>query len=132
VLQALEKHLLALAGDVHRSRLRGSAMIRILTADEPNAITITVDGQLVDDTVDAVEACSHQAMGQGRPVHLFLRDVSHIDEHGRSLLSRLAGKGVQLTASGVYSSYIVAEINKGEPQHFNGRSRVTAPTRKYS
>ena len=29
-------------------------MIRILTADEPNAITITVDGQLVDDCVDAV------------------------------------------------------------------------------
>ena len=33
-------------------------MIRIFTADEPNAITITVDGQLVDDCVDAVETCS--------------------------------------------------------------------------
>jgi hypothetical protein len=55
-------------------------------------------------------------MGQGRPVHLFLRDVSHIDEHGRSLLSRLARKGVRLSASGVYSSYIVAEIGKGQPQ----------------
>jgi hypothetical protein len=79
-------------------------MIRILTADEPNAITITVDGQLVDESVDAVETCSNQAMAQGRPVHLFLRDVSHIDEPGRSLLSRLAGRGVQLSASGVYSS----------------------------
>ena len=71
----LEKGLSALDGHVHRLRLRGSAMIRILTADEPNAITITVDGQLVDDCVDAVETCSYQAMGQGRPVHLFLRDV---------------------------------------------------------
>ena len=104
-------------------------MIRILTADEPNAITITVDGQLVDDSVDAVEACSYQAMGQGRPVHLFLRDVSHIDEHGRSLLSRLAGKGVRLSASGVYSSYIVTEISKGQPQPSDGRSRVAARTR---
>ena len=42
-------------------------MIRILTADELNAITITVDGQLVDDCVGAVEKCSYQAMGQGRP-----------------------------------------------------------------
>ena len=90
----LEKGLSALDGHVHRFRLRGSAMIRILTADEPNAITITVDGQLVDESIDAVETCSYQAMGQGKPVHLFLRDVSHIDEHGRSLLSRLAGKGV--------------------------------------
>ena len=95
-------------------------MIRILTADEPNAITITVDGQLVDDCVDAVETCSHQAMGQGRPVHLFLRDVSQIDEHGRSLLSRLAGKGVRLSASGVYSSYIVTEISKGHLQPSDG------------
>ena len=91
-------------------------MIRILTADEPNAITITVDGQLVDDCVDAVETCSDQAMGQGRPVHLFLRDVSHIGENGRSLLSCLAGKGVRSSASGVYTSYIVAEISKGQPQ----------------
>jgi hypothetical protein len=107
-------------------------MIRILTADEPNAIRITVDGQLVDDCVDAVETSSYQAMAQGRPVHLYLRDVSHIDEHGRSLLSRLAGRGVQLSASGVYSSYIVAEISKGQPRHSDGRSWVTARTRKYS
>ena len=107
-------------------------MIRILTAEEPNAITITVDGQLVNDCVDAVETCSYQAMGRGRPVHLFLRDVSHIDEHGRSLLSRLAGKGVQLSASGVYSSYIVAEVSRGQPLHSDGRSRVTGRSKKYS
>ena len=107
-------------------------MIRILTADEQNVITITVDGKLVDDCVDAVETCSYQAMGRGRPVHLFLRDVSYIDDRGRSLLSRLAGKGVQLSAAGVYSSYIVAEISRGVPQHFNGRNLGTVRTRKYS
>ncbi len=107
-------------------------MIRILQADEPNAITITVDGQLVDDCIEAVETCSYQAMGRGRPVHLFLRDVSYIDDRGRSLLSRLAGKGVQLRAAGVYSSYIVAEIGRGQPQSSDGRSRVTARARKYS
>jgi hypothetical protein len=107
-------------------------MIRILTADEPNAITITVDGQLVGDCVDAVETCSYQAMGQGKPVHLFLRDVSYIDDRGRSLLSRLAGKGVQLRASGVYSSYIVTEISRGQSQGYDGRSRATARARKYS
>ena len=87
-------------------------MIRIFTADEPKAITITVDGLLVDGCVEAVETCSHQALGQGRPVNLYLRDVSHIDDLGRSLLSRLASKGVRLSASGVYSSWIVAEITR--------------------
>jgi hypothetical protein len=107
-------------------------MIRILTADERNGITITVDGQLVDDSVGAVETCSYQAMSQGRPVHLFLRDVSHIGEQGRSLLSRLARNGVQLSASGVYSSYIVAEISRGRPQHPEGRSRGAPRVRRYS
>ncbi|MBL8292494.1 MAG: hypothetical protein JNN08_11695 [Bryobacterales bacterium] len=107
-------------------------MIRILTADEPNAIRITVDGHLVDDCVDAVETCSHQAMAQGRPVHLFLRDVSHIDEQGRSLLSRLAGRGVQLSASGVYSSYIVEEIGREGPHLSIGRNLGAARTRKRS
>jgi hypothetical protein len=107
-------------------------MIRILTAADANATKITVDGQLVDDCIDAVETCSYQAMAQGRPVHLFLRDVSHIDEYGRSLLARLAGRGVQLSASGVYSSYIVAEINKGQAQDSKGRSRATMHIKKNS
>ena len=105
-------------------------MIRILTADEPGAITITVDGELVDRCVDAVETCSYQAIGQGRPVHLFLRDVSHIDEHGRSLLSRLSALGVRLSASGVYSAYIVSEISKGHAQPFAKRSAAPSLTRK--
>jgi hypothetical protein len=125
----LEKAFVASDAHVHRLRLRGRAMIRVLTADEPNATTITVDGQLVGDSVDAVEKCSDQAIYQGKPVYLFLRDVSHIDEHGRSLLSRLNGKGVRLSASGVYSSYIVAEISKGQRQPPNVRSRTRAHSR---
>ena len=99
-------------------------MIRIFTADEPRAITITVDGQLVDDYIKTVETCSHEALGQGRPVHLYLRDVSHIDERGRSLLSRLASKGVKLSASGVYSSWIVAEIGREQTKGSDARNRV--------
>jgi hypothetical protein len=84
-------------------------MIRILTTNERRAVTITIDGQLVGDYVDAVETSVNEAIKERRPVHLYLRDVSPIDEHGRKLLSRLATKGVELSASGVYSRYIVAE-----------------------
>jgi hypothetical protein len=50
------------------------------STDEP--IAIPIDGQLVSDCVDAVETCIQRAIVQRRPVHLFLRDISHIDEHG--------------------------------------------------
>jgi len=102
---------------------RQTVMIRILTTNEPSANTIIVDGQLVSDYVDAVETCIRQAMGQESPVHLFLRNVSHIDEEGRALLSRLAAKGVELSASGLYSSYVVSEIQR-EPAR---SSRVARP-----
>jgi len=88
-------------------------MIRVLTANEPNAVMITIDGQLVGAYVDAVETCVNQAIAEQRPVHLFLRKVSNIDESGRTLLSRLAAKGVELSAFGVYSSYVVGEIRRG-------------------
>ena len=87
-------------------------MIRVFTANESNAITITIDGQLVGEYVDAVETSSQEAMKEKRPVRLVSRDVSHIDERGRALLALRAAKGVQLSASGVYRSYIVEEIQR--------------------
>jgi len=85
-------------------------MIRIFTTNQPGGVTITIDGQLVGHNVDAVETCIQQASGQQRPIHLFLRDVSDIDEHGRTLLARLTKSGVRLSALGVYNSYVVAEV----------------------
>ena len=67
-------------------------MIRIMTATEPDASTITVDGQVAAEYVEAIDICVKQAIGRGQPVHLFLRDVSGIDATGRALLGRLAAK----------------------------------------
>ena len=91
---------------------RRSAVIRILTTDDPHANIITIDGQLVGEYADAIEASIQQARQDGKPVQLFLRDVSNIDEHGRRLLSRLAAQGVRLSASGLYSSYIVSTFGR--------------------
>jgi len=87
-------------------------MIRIMTATAPKFITITVDGELSGEYVDAVESCATQAMTQRQRIRLFLRDVSSIDARGRALLARLAAKGVRLRAMGVYCSYIVAKISQ--------------------
>jgi len=96
-------------------------MIRIMTARDPDAVTITVDGLLSGEYADALNTCVKQAIGYRRPVHLFLRNVTGIDEGGRGLLGRWAAKGVQLSAAGVYSSYIVAEISASAAQAAPGR-----------
>jgi hypothetical protein len=87
-------------------------MIRITTATGRNEITVRVEGQVVREYVEAIETAVKQACVRGRPVHLFLRDVSSIDESGHALLSRMAAMGVRLSATGVYSSYIVEEIRR--------------------
>jgi len=88
-------------------------MIRIMTADEPASTTITVDGELSGKTVEPLESCCVQALLKGKPVRLHLRDVASIDERGRTTLRHLAAKGVDITADGVYSSYIVDAIQSG-------------------
>jgi hypothetical protein len=40
----------------------------------------------------------------GKPMNLFLREVSNIDES--ALLGHLAAKGVQMSAAGVYNSWL--------------------------
>ena len=90
-------------------------MIRVITADELASTTITVDGKLSGDYVEPVETCCKQAISKGKPVRLYLRDVSMIDERGRTLLRDLVKTGVGLKASGVYSSYVVDEIQSAHP-----------------
>ena len=91
-------------------------MIRVITADELESTTITVDGNLAGDYVDAVRTCCQQAISKGKPVRLYLRDVSLIDERGRTLLRELVKAGVGLKARGIYSSYVVDEIQSAHPE----------------
>ena len=94
-------------------------MIRIQAADNPGGITIVIDGQLIGEYVAEVEASIRKSMEQHKDVHLFLRNVSHIDEMGHALLSRLAAEGVELRATGLYSSYVVTQVQLAlsSPKH---------------
>jgi len=87
-------------------------MIRIQTANDAGGTTIALDGQLVGEYVGEVEASIQKASEQRKNVHLFLRDISHIDETGHSMLSRLAAQGVELSAAGLYSSYVINQIRR--------------------
>ena len=85
-------------------------MFRVNKVAEPSQTVVTIEGQLSGDYIEAVETCCDQAISEGKPVQLFLRDVSTIDQGGRALLCRLAAKGVHLLASGVYTSYLVRTL----------------------
>src|SRR5271167_5269838 len=87
-------------------------MIRIQSANNQGGIRIAIDGQLVGEYIQEVETSIRKAIEQHKQVHLFLRDVSHIDETGHSLLSRLAAQGVELSAAGLYSSYVINQIQR--------------------
>ena len=92
-------------------------MLRVTRGEEPSRTVITLDGQLADDGVEFMETCCNQALLRGKPVKLFLRDVSTVDGAGRALLCRLASKGVHLLSSGVYTSYLIraANLNRHTP-----------------
>ncbi len=89
-------------------------MIRVTKTEERSRSIITVDGDLSGDHIAVVETCCTQAVSNGKPVQLFLRDVTTVDQAGRTLLSRRAGQGVSLLGSGVYTSYLVQELNRSE------------------
>jgi hypothetical protein len=85
-------------------------MIRIQADNKPGGITIAIDGQLIGEYVAEVEASIRKSREQYKDVHLYLRNVSNIDEKGHALLSRLAAQGVELSATGLYSSHVVSQL----------------------
>lgn len=85
-------------------------MIRVTKTEERLQSIITIDGDLSGEHVAVVETSCSQAESGGKPVQLHLRDVTTVDQAGRLLLGRLAERGVRLTGSGVYTSYLVQAV----------------------
>ena len=86
---------------------------------------VTIDGQLSADYIGVVETCCDQAISTGKPVKLFLHDVSTVDQACRALLCRLAAKGVRLLGSGVYTAYLVRTLDPAGAKALI--SSITAP-----
>ena len=56
---------------------------------------LTVSGEISSACIEVLVTSCEQAIKDGKAVHLVL-NVTTIDESGRALLRRLAGKGVRL------------------------------------
>ena len=105
-------------------------MIRVTKIEQRSRTTLTVDGQLSSDAIGIVETCCSQAETGGKPVKLYLRDVTSVDQAGRSLLTRLAAKGVQLVAKGVYTSYLVNALVRFASRAGSRNGRTVAKRKK--
>jgi hypothetical protein len=91
------------------------SMIRVAKTEERSGTVVTIDGELSGDSITVVETCCSQAEANRKPVSLFLRDVTTVDQAGTILLRRLAGRGVHLRAKGLYTSYLVQTLGGGDP-----------------
>ena len=76
---------------------------------------LTFDGDISTECIESIERCCEEALRDGKPVDLVLRDITRVDEAGQALLRRLAQRGVCLFANGVYVSYIVDNIRSHPP-----------------
>ena len=110
-------------------------MFRLSKTEEDGATVCTVDGYLAAEYIDIVEESCNSAATKGTRVHLHLREITAIDEAGRSLLRRLAQKGVEIRASGIYTSYIVQALTAVNPEARslsarNASDRIRTPGRQ--
>jgi hypothetical protein len=94
-----------------KAQCTGGIVFRIDKEVGEQRIRLAVSGEISPACIDVVETCCEQAVKDGKAVHLIL-DVTTIDERGRALLQRLAGKGVRLSAKGIYHSYLVDTIRR--------------------
>ena len=103
-------------------------MLRVSKREERWRTVLIVDGRLWADYVQVVETCCNEAISTGAIIHLYLRDVTTVDGAGRALLSRLAAKGVHLSASGSYTSQLIRDLIATTEQSAN-RGHQEAPRR---
>jgi hypothetical protein len=89
-------------------------MIRVTKTEEESRTVITIDGELLGESLEVVDTCCCRADLNRKPVYLFLRDVTTVDKPGEALLRRLVRKGVHLVARGVYTSYLVETLGPGD------------------
>jgi hypothetical protein len=85
-------------------------MFRLNTKEEAERVVVEVDGQISGEYIDVLEDWCERAASKGKPVRLFLRDVTLFDRAAHAMLRRIVKKGVDLQASGVYTSYLVEGI----------------------
>ncbi len=92
-------------------------MLRITVQDEPDQVTLKLDGDLDGIWVTELEESWRAATSEfaGRSLRLDLTAVDRVDSAGNYLLALLRRSGAQLIASGTAMSERVRDIARDWP-----------------
>lgn len=92
-------------------------MLRITVHETPQQITLKLEGSITGSWVMELEDCWRAASSKpaGRLLCLDLREVDSVDTAGTYLLALLHDRGVQLIASGLVMTELVAGIEEQWP-----------------
>jgi hypothetical protein len=85
-------------------------MFSVTTSEVGKRTILSIDGQLSGDYIEVVEICCNQAESEGKPIDVFLHNVSTMTNPARALLTRLAAKGVRLFAARMWTPYVVRDL----------------------
>ena len=100
-------------------------MLRITVQPEPDRIRLMLEGDLAGAWVAELEHSwrATAAIRDGRPLHLDLTGVGHIDRAGRYLLGLLHCNGARLIATGTLTTALVRTLEDQWPRPPCGAGR---------
>jgi hypothetical protein len=85
-------------------------MVRITTEEEMESVVWRIEGSLRGPWVAELEKLWKTGRDCGKHLCLSLEDVSYIDDAARELITRMCQEGVEISASGLYMTGIIQEI----------------------
>jgi hypothetical protein len=87
-------------------------MFRLTLHDTDNALVMKLEGCLAGPSVHETYRCWQRVIAtlRGRVVEVDMRDVCHVDEEGRKLMTLMHLEGVRFRTAGCLMPEIVREV----------------------
>jgi anti-anti-sigma regulatory factor len=89
-------------------------MLKITIHNDPGQSSFELEGRLTGAWVEELKTCWQRAAPVNQRVVVRLKEVTFVDEAGRTLLADMHNQGVTLAAEGCMMKAIVEEIVRGE------------------
>lgn len=103
-------------------------MLRITNKSDGINVILNLEGSLAGPWVKELEREWHQAAAgaEGRPIRLFLIEVTFIDAAGKRLLEEMCRQGVEFVGAGCMNRAIVEEIIHRKERSVCGGEEVSS------
>jgi len=87
-------------------------MLHVSHTDSSTHTVIAIEGHLSGECVPVLAQYCRERLANNRPLVLYLKNVSGVDDQGCDLLRQLLSQGVRLRATGVYIRRMVEELKR--------------------